>query len=70
MECRSSENVLSIVVLTHINNYPEFQNLKFKIPCDMNFELGTDIGALIHRRKISYTAVEDSGGGDITSIAI
>ena len=40
MERRSSENVLSIAVLTHINKSLEFQNLKFKIPCDMNFELG------------------------------
>ena len=40
MERRSFENVLSIAVRTHINKNPEFQNLKFKILCDVNFELG------------------------------
>ena len=40
MERRSSENILSIAVRTHINKSPEFQNLKLKIPYDMNFELG------------------------------
>ena len=38
MECRSSKNVLSIVVSTYINKSLEFQNLKFKIRRDVNFE--------------------------------
>ena len=37
MECRSSKNELSIVVCTQINKSLEFQNLKFKIPYDMNY---------------------------------
>ena len=40
VERRSYDNILSIAIRTHINKSLEFQNLKFKIPCDMNFELG------------------------------
>ena len=38
VECRSSENTLSIVVHTHINKGPEFQK-KFKILWYVNIEL-------------------------------
>ena len=36
---RSCTNVASTTLVEKLN-FPEFQNLKFKIPCDMNFELG------------------------------